>query len=39
MTYEDSIKYLFGVFNEDLYYSIVDNMFELDFNEVIEYAK
>lgn len=39
MTYEDSIKYLFGVFNEDLYYSIADNMFELEFNEVVEYAK
>ncbi|AMN30856.1 hypothetical protein [Clostridium perfringens] len=39
MTYEDSIKYLFGVFNEELYYNIADNMFELDFNEVIEYAK
>ena len=30
---------LFRVFNEDSYYNIADNMFELDLNEVIEYAK
>ncbi|MBI6068306.1 hypothetical protein H8K15_09535 [Clostridium perfringens] len=39
MTYEDSIKYFFGVLNEDFYYTIADNMFELEYDEVIKYAK
>lgn len=29
MTYEDSIKYFFGVLNKDFYYRIADNIFEL----------
>ncbi|MDU1308924.1 MAG: hypothetical protein E6936_15930 [Clostridium perfringens] len=39
MTYEDSIKYFFGVLNEDFYYNLVDNIFELEYDEVIKYAK
>ncbi|HAT4219006.1 hypothetical protein [Clostridium perfringens] len=39
LTYEDSIKYFFGVLNEDFYYNLVDNIFELEFDEVIRYAK
>lgn len=39
LTYEDSIKYFFGVLNEDFYYNLVDNIFELEFDEVIKYAK
>ena len=39
ITYEDSIKYFFGVLNEDFYYNLVDNIFELKFDEVIRYAK
>lgn len=39
MTYEDSIKYFFRVINSDFYYTIADNIFELNFNEVIKVAK
>lgn len=39
MTYEDAIKYFFGVMNEDFYYSITDNIFELSYEEVIKYAR
>ncbi|XZH53358.1 hypothetical protein ACSW8Q_17410 (plasmid) [Clostridium perfringens] len=39
MTYEDSIKYFFGVLNEDFYCTIADNIFELEYDEVIKYAK
>lgn len=39
MTYEDSVKYFFGVMNDDFYYGIADNIFELSYEEVIEYAK
>ncbi|HHD2783226.1 TPA: hypothetical protein ACOTHR_003820 [Clostridium perfringens] len=39
MTYEDSIKYFFGVLNEDFYYNLVDNIFELEYDKVIKYAK
>ncbi|MDU7069664.1 MAG: hypothetical protein E6343_17075 [Clostridium perfringens] len=39
MTYEDSIKYFWGVINSDFYYTIVDNIFELEYYEVIRYAK
>ena len=31
MTYEDAVKYFFGVMNDDFYYSIADNIFELSF--------
>ena len=30
MTYDDTVKYLFGVINDDFYYSITDNIFELN---------
>lgn len=39
MSYEEAVKYFFGVINSDLYYSIADNIFELTYKEVIEYAK
>lgn len=39
MTYEDAIKYFFGVLNDDFYYNISDNIFELTYEEVINYAK
>ena len=37
--YTDAVKFFFGVMNEDFYYSKVDNIFELTYEEVIEYAK
>jgi hypothetical protein len=39
MSYEDSVKYFFGVMNEDFYYNITDNIFELTHEDVIKYAK
>ena len=36
---EDAVKYFFGVINDDFYYSITDNIFELSYEEVIKYAK
>lgn len=39
MTYDDSVKYLFGIMNDDFYYTITDNIFELSYDEVINYAK
>lgn len=39
LTIEDSIKFFFGVINSDFYYSIVDNIFELNFYETIQYSK
>lgn len=39
MTYEDAVKYFFGVMDEDFYYNITDNIFELTYEDVIRYAK
>lgn len=39
MTYEDAVKYFFGVVNSEFYYSITDNIFELTYDEVINYSK
>ena len=39
MTYEDTIRYFFGIMNDDFYYGITDNIFELSYEEVIRYAK
>ncbi|WP_124045957.1 hypothetical protein [Clostridium perfringens] len=36
---EESIQYFFEVINSYFYYSIVDNIFELSFYEIIKYAK
>lgn len=33
------MKFFFGVMNEDFYYSRVDNIFELSYDQVIEYTK
>ena len=38
-TYEDAVKYFFGVVNDDFYYSKADNIFELTYEQVINYAK
>lgn len=39
LTYEEAVKFFFDVVNEDFYYSKVDNIFELTYQEVIDYAK
>ena len=39
LTYEDAIKYFIVVLNEDDYYSVVDNMFELTYDEVRKIAQ
>lgn len=39
MSYEDAVKYFFGVINSEFYYSITDNIFELTYEEVIYYSK
>lgn len=39
MTYEDAVKYFFRVLNDDEYYKMVDNIFELTYEEVIKLAK
>lgn len=39
MTYEEAVKYFFGVLNDDFYYNIADNVFELTYEEVINCAK
>ncbi len=39
MTYEEAVKYFFGVINDDFYYRIADNIFELTYDKVIKYAK
>lgn len=39
MTYEEAVKYFFGVVNDDFYYNITDNIFELSYDEIIQYAK
>ena len=39
LTYEEAVKYFFGVINDEFYYSKVDNIFELTYEEVINYAR
>lgn len=39
MTYEEAVKYFFGIINDDFYYNIAENIFELTYDEVIKYAK
>lgn len=39
LSYDDAVKFFFGVMNEDFYYSKVDNIFELSYDETIEYAR
>ena len=39
LSYNDAVKLFFGVINEDFYYSKVDNIFELSYEQTIEYAK
>lgn len=39
LTIEDGIKFFFCVINSDFYYTIVDNIFELNFDEIIQYSR
>lgn len=39
LTYNEAIKFFFGVINDEFYYSKADNIFELSYDQVIEYAK
>ncbi|CEQ11103.1 Uncharacterised protein [[Clostridium] sordellii] len=39
MTYEEAVKYFFGVLNDTFYYDIVENIFKLTYEEAISYAK
>ena len=39
LTYNEAIKLFFGVINDEFYYSKADNIFELSYEQVIEYAK
>ena len=39
MTYEESVKYFFCVVNTDAYYELSDTMADLEYGEVIQYAK
>lgn len=39
LNYDDTIKFFFRVMNEYLYYSKVDNIFELSYDQTIAYAK
>lgn len=39
MTYEDTVKYFFCVMNDDSYYEITNDIFELTYEETIKYAK
>ena len=34
MTYEDAVKYFFGVMNDDFYYSIADNIFDFNSDDI-----
>ncbi|WP_425514093.1 hypothetical protein [Clostridium simiarum] len=36
MTYEDAVKYFFGVMKDDFYYKIADNIFEITYEEAIK---
>lgn len=38
LTYEDAVKYFYGVLNSEYYYTIVDNIFELTYEQVIDLA-
>ena len=39
LSFNESIKYFFGVINTDFYYTVIDNISELSFDKTIEYAK
>ena len=39
LSYNDAVNFFFGIINEDFYYSKVDNIFELSYDQTIEYAK
>lgn len=36
---KESIKFFFGVINSDFYYTIVDKIFKLNFDETIQYSR
>lgn len=39
LSYEESIRYFFGVLNDDVYYKFADNIFELSYDKVISIAR
>ena len=39
MTYEDAVKYFFGVVNGDFYENITDSICEITYEDVVLYAK
>ena len=39
MTYEDAVKYFFGVVNDGFYDNIEDSIFEIPYEDVVLYAK
>ena len=39
MTYEEAIKYFFGVVNDDVYSQISESMADIEYEQVINFAK
>lgn len=39
MTYTESVKYFFGVVNEQKYSSLSESMTDIEYEEAIQYAK
>ena len=39
MTYEEAIKYFFGVVNDDVYNQISESMADIEYEQVISFAK
>lgn len=39
LSYNDAVQFFFSVIEDDFYYSKVDNIFELSYDQTIEYAK
>lgn len=39
MTYEEAIKYFFGVVNDDIYSQISESMADIEYEQVINFAK
>lgn len=39
MTYEEAVKYFFGVVNEGAYSSLSESMADIEYEEAIQYAK
>lgn len=39
MIYKEAVKYFFGVVNEDIYNKLSESMADIEYEEVIKYAK